>query len=89
MAKTYLIRKTPSGRITVIVKLRKGNVPRCAICGRKLQGLPALHPSKYRRLNLSQKRVSRKYGGYLCHKCLENLLKEKVREKIKILNSNQ
>jgi len=89
MAKKYLIRKTPSGRISIIVKLKRGNVPRCAICGRKLQGLLSLHPSKYRRLNLSQKRVSRKYGGYLCHKCLENLLKEELREKIKILNSNQ
>ena len=89
MAKTYLYRKTPSGRITVIIKLKKGNVPRCAICGRKLQGLPALHPAKYRRLNLSQKRVSRKYGGYICHKCLEKILKEKVREKLKELTINQ
>ncbi|BFI73246.1 50S ribosomal protein L34 [Nanoarchaeota archaeon] len=89
MAKTYLYRKTPSGNITVIVKLKKGNRPRCAICGKELQGLPGLHYAKYRKLNLSQKRVSRKYGGYLCHKCLEKILKEKVREKLKGININQ
>ncbi|MGC9079915.1 MAG: 50S ribosomal protein L34e [Nanopusillaceae archaeon] len=87
MAKTYLYRVTPSGRLTVIVKLKKGNRPRCAICGRELNGLKGLHPSRLRRLNLSQKRVSRKYGGYLCHKCLRELLKNKARERLKELPS--
>ncbi len=79
MALTYLYRITPSGKLTVIKKYKKANIPKCAICKKELQGLKGLHPAKLRRINLSQKRISRKYGGYLCIECLRRLLKEKVR----------
>ncbi|BBL45827.1 50S ribosomal protein L34e [Nanobdella aerobiophila] len=88
MARTYLYRKTPSGNINVIDKIRKGDIPKCAICKRKLQGIKDLHSVRLRRINLSQKRVSRIYGGYLCHRCLKNLLKNIARERLKELSIN-
>jgi large subunit ribosomal protein L34e len=86
MGKRIIKRKTPSGRITIIVKKKKGNPPRCAICKRPLQGVVRAHPSDLARINKTQKRVSRIYGGYLCHKCLERLIKNKVRSAVMLKN---
>jgi len=86
MGKRIIQRKTPSGRITIIVKKKKGKVAKCAICKRPLNGIVRAHPRDLARINKSQKRVSRIYGGYLCHKCLERLLKRKVREALMLKN---
>ncbi|MEM5821337.1 MAG: 50S ribosomal protein L34e [Candidatus Aenigmatarchaeota archaeon] len=81
-----LKRKTPSGKITIIIKKRKGDYVKCAICKRILNGVVKEHPRDLSRINKTQKTVSRIYGGYLCHKCLEKLLKSKIREKIILKN---
>jgi len=86
MGKRFIQRKTPSGRITIIVKKKKGKVSKCATCKRSLNGIVRVHPRDLARINKSQKRVSRIYGGYLCHRCLERLLKSKVREALMLKN---
>ncbi len=86
MGKRIIKRRTPSGRITVLIKKKKGSYTKCAICKRPLNGVVRAHPRDLARINKTQKRVSRIFGGYLCHKCLERLLKEKVRASLMLKN---
>lgn len=50
---------------------KKEGLPVCAECGAVLHGVKNKKKSK---------RPSRKYGGYLCHKCLKEKLVESVRK---------
>jgi len=86
MGKRMIKRKTPSGKLTVIVKKKKGKPMKCAICKRTLNGIVRVHPRDLSRINKSQKRVSRIYGGYLCHRCLERLLKREARKSLMLKN---
>lgn len=54
------------------------NYPKCAVCKKVLHGLP--RANKLKKLNKSQKRVSRIFGGYLCSKCAKEVIKEKARK---------
>ncbi|HIP90427.1 MAG TPA: 50S ribosomal protein L34e [Candidatus Nanopusillus sp.] len=82
MGKRIIIRRTPGGRISMLIKKAKGNPPKCAVCKKPLRGVVRDHPRKLRKYNKTQKRVSRIFGGYLCHSCLEKLLKETIRKEI-------
>jgi len=44
--------------------------------------VPRLRPVELRKLPLSQKRPERMFGGVLCIRCLERLLKKSVREQV-------
>jgi len=71
-----VFRRTPSGR-TVIHYERKRNSPaKCALCKMELNGVKTNKLYKYSK---TEKRPERKYGGYLCHKCLEKVIKLNVR----------
>ena len=80
MGKRILVRRTPGGRISIIVKKAKGDYPKCAICKKPLRGIVRDHPRNLKKYPISQKRVSRIYGGNLCHRCLETLIKRAIRE---------
>lgn len=54
--------------------------PKCAKCGKELHGISL---RRIRELSKSQKRVSRKYGGYLCTNCTREKIKQEVRKKEK------
>jgi len=82
MAKRIIKRKTPSGRITILIKKAKGDYMKCSICKKPLRGIVRDHPRNLRKYPKSQKRVSRIFGGYLCHKCLERVLKESIRKEV-------
>ncbi len=71
--------KLPGGRTTIHYKKEKAGFARCGRCGRQLSGIPRLDPSRIRKLPQSRRRVERIYGGYLCHECLQEMLKEAVR----------
>lgn len=77
-------RRTPGGRITIILKRKKSSPRKCAICKRPLQGLSRDDPWKFGRLNKTQKRISRPYGGYLCHRCLQRLIINEARKSVEI-----
>ncbi len=47
-----------------------------------------MDPWSFGRLNKTQKRVSRPYGGYLCHECLRKLMKERARAEAELLLKN-
>ncbi|UCG37454.1 MAG: 50S ribosomal protein L34e [Candidatus Bathyarchaeota archaeon] len=51
---------------------------RCTSCGGTIPFLPR-SASKIRKLPRSQKRISRSYGGQICHSCLSNSLKQALR----------
>lgn len=72
-------RRTPSGRIVIRFKKKKPKRAKCAICKKPLHGVPRLIPSKIKKLAKTKKRPERAYGGYLCSRCLKEVLKGKVR----------
>jgi large subunit ribosomal protein L34e len=80
MGKVKVKRKTPAGKIKIVEKRKKPKIAKCAICKSPLHGIPRKIPSGMRKLALSEKRPNRPYGGYLCSRCMRELLKEKVRE---------
>ena len=49
---------------------KKGSGPKCGDCKKKLNGIPALRPSEYKRISKRQKNVSRAYGGSRCATCV-------------------
>ena len=59
--------RTPGGRVVTHYKDEKPGYPRCAICGDELRGIPREKP---RKLTRTERRVSRIYGGSVCHRCL-------------------
>ena len=69
-------RRTPGGRLVIHYEKKLGDYPRCAICGKKLHGLP--RAKELRRLNLSRKRVTRMYGGHLCSECARKVTRERI-----------
>ncbi len=72
-------KRTPGGRIVVHLKKKKPKVAKCAICKKPLHGIPRLTPKELKKLPKTKKRPERPYGGYLCSKCLKEILKEKAR----------
>ncbi|ADY01779.1 50S ribosomal protein L34e [Vulcanisaeta moutnovskia 768-28] len=68
--------RTPGGRHVVHYKKRFASKPRCAICGRPLQGVDETRVKARRVAGLT---VSRPYGGYICHRCLALALRTAVR----------
>lgn len=51
---------------------------RCAICGRVLHGIPRM--DEIRKYSKSARRVSRKFGGYLCARCAREIIKKEARK---------
>lgn len=68
--------KLPSSRSTIHYEKRKNGSAVCAICKKPLRGVKNNNGGK---LSKSEKRPERIYGGYICHKCLEYLVKQTTR----------
>jgi large subunit ribosomal protein L34e len=73
-----IYRRTPGGRLVVHYEKRKPNPARCAKCGKPLNGVPRLRPSRLRKLSKTAKRPERPYGGVYCASCLAELLREAI-----------
>ena len=71
---------TPGGRRVVHYERRRPGPARCARCGRPLNGVPRLRPSRLRKLSKTAKRPERPYGGVLCPSCLAELLRKSIIE---------
>lgn len=50
----------------------------CAVTKQPLSGIPRLTNKKFGKLNKSQKKVARPYGGYLSHTALKNKILEEI-----------
>ncbi|NON63481.1 50S ribosomal protein L34e [Acidianus sp. RZ1] len=68
--------RLPSGKTIVHYERKRNGVAHCAICHKPLRAVPTNRVNKYSR---KEKRPERQYGGYLCHKCLEELIKLSMR----------
>ncbi|MCI4435475.1 MAG: 50S ribosomal protein L34e [Ignisphaera sp.] len=74
-------RRTPGGKTVVHYERRKRTPMRCARCGAILFGVPTTDELR-RSLPKSSKRPERMFGGFLCARCLREVLKQVVRESV-------
>ncbi len=72
--------KTPGSRLVIHYLKRKPSAVKCGKCKTALKGIPRERPSGFRNLTLSQKTVSRAYGGNLCSKCSRETIINKFKE---------
>ncbi|MCK4497515.1 MAG: 50S ribosomal protein L34e [Candidatus Aenigmarchaeota archaeon] len=72
-------KRLPGGAFIIHYLKRRPSPARCAVCGKKLHGVPRAKPSIIRRISKSKKAPSRPYGGNLCSSCAREKVKEKVR----------
>ncbi|CEM16581.1 unnamed protein product [Vitrella brassicaformis CCMP3155] len=66
-----IVVKTPGGVNTYHLATKRSARPRCAQanCHIPLAGIPAVRPRELKYMKKRQRRVSRAYGGNLCHIC--------------------
>jgi len=64
--------KTPGGKLALQYVGKLGSLPKCADCGSKLLGIPAIRPKATRTLKQRQRKVARPYGGSRCGKCVRS-----------------
>lgn len=76
-------KKVPGGRLKLHYKRKKPGILRCAVCKKPLRGVPKLEKTKLKKFPKSKRKVSRIYGGNLCHKCLKEKILSNTREKYK------
>lgn len=74
------IRRTPSGKRTIIFRKKKTNKARCPDTGQVLHGTAYGRKRDVRNLSKTQKRPSRYYGGVLSPRALKNRIVEKIHE---------
>ena len=72
--------RTPGSRLVTHYSKRKPSIAKCANCKNELKGIPRERPSVFRNLTLSQKTVSRPFGGNLCSKCSREAIINKYKE---------
>lgn len=57
--------KTPVGRNKISYKAKCPETTKCGDTGKSLMGIPRVSAFGLRKVNMSKKRVNRKYGGQL------------------------
>ncbi len=72
-------RRTPKGRTSVRYVKERPSKAVCARCAAGLGGVPRAVPNELRKMTRSKRRVSRKFGGVLCAKCVREVEKYKTR----------
>ncbi len=82
--KKRIFRRVPSGEVRMAFKEEKKHVPRCAICKVELKGT-----SYSRKLSPSERRPERPFGGYLCHKCAEKVMKYRTWVKTNVVKPSE
>jgi large subunit ribosomal protein L34e len=68
-------KKSPKGRPVKVYKGDKESQRVCALCGAKLHGVPRDKKNKSK----TEKRPERVFGGVLCGKCVQSIVKERAR----------
>ena len=72
--------RTPGNNLVMHFEKRKSSIAKCAKCRSELKGIPRGVSSEIRNLPLSQKTVSRPFGGNLCSKCSREEIISKFKE---------
>ncbi len=70
--------RTPGGNTVTHYRRDTRVRARCGRCGSVLNGVPR-NRRDLRALPKSSKRPNRLFGGVLCHRCLEEILKDSIR----------
>lgn len=79
MAQVFVERRSPGGRTIRISKLKKHAPARCGLCGAALNLTRT--PSEKRKLAKTERRPQRLFGGVLCARCTELIIREATRLK--------
>ncbi|KAL2985089.1 hypothetical protein AAZX31_12G129600 [Glycine max] len=60
-------RQDSCGKLVYQTTKKRANGPKCTVTGKRIQGIPHLRPTEYKRLRLPRNRrtVNRAYGGVL------------------------
>ncbi|CAJ2668970.1 unnamed protein product [Trifolium pratense] len=63
----HRIVKTPGGKLVYQTTKKRASGPKCPVTGKRIQGIPHLRPTEYKRSRLPRNRrtVNRAYGGVL------------------------
>ncbi|MGY0288507.1 MAG: 50S ribosomal protein L34e [Thermoproteota archaeon] len=70
--------RTPGGRTVYHYRKKRYNAAKCAICKKPLNGVANGPRSFLSKLSKSEKRPNRPYGGYLCARCLRELMEKRA-----------
>jgi large subunit ribosomal protein L34e len=62
--------RTPGGVLKAKRMYKTSKGPKCGDCKKSLQGIQHLRPSMYMRNKQRERKVSRCYGGAVCHSCV-------------------
>ncbi|XP_042891897.1 60S ribosomal protein L34-like isoform X2 [Penaeus japonicus] len=62
--------RTPGGRLVYQYVKKRGKRAACGNCKRELAGVVRCRPYELKRMPKHRKKVSRAYGGSLCHTCV-------------------
>lgn len=65
--------------VTVHYRKRKPKLASCGSCKKPLKGVARGRPYKIKKMNKTQRRPKRPYGGVLCSKCMREKIKEQLR----------
>ncbi|XP_070545246.1 large ribosomal subunit protein eL34-like isoform X2 [Ptychodera flava] len=64
------ISKTPGGKLVYLYTKKKGSIPSCGDCKRKLFGIQPARPKQLMSMSQTKKHVTRTYGGSRCGTCV-------------------
>ncbi|XP_077999009.1 large ribosomal subunit protein eL34-like [Glandiceps talaboti] len=64
------ISKTPGGKLVYLYTKKKGAIPSCGDCKRKLFGIKPARPKQLMSMSKTKKHVTRTYGGSRCGTCV-------------------
>ncbi|TXT67299.1 MAG: 50S ribosomal protein L34e [Promethearchaeota archaeon] len=71
--------RTPGNRNTTHYWRKRPSKAHCAVCKRPLQSIPRLRPVEMKKTNITSRRATRPESARYCHKCLQSIIQEKVR----------
>ncbi|MCX6767469.1 MAG: 50S ribosomal protein L34e [Candidatus Micrarchaeota archaeon] len=73
------VRRSPKGKKIIMLKPKKPAHAHCALCGAILGGMPRMGVHGTAKIAKTGKRPQRVFGGVLCGKCTQAIIKEKTR----------
>ncbi len=77
MTKKQKKRRTTSGKLKIVYKKNKPAKKKCVLCSRQLHGVPhGKSTAEISKLSKTQKRPNALFGGILCNKCREKVIRE-------------
>jgi large subunit ribosomal protein L34e len=71
--------RLPGNRSVTHYKKEKIKGAHCVRCGQFFASVPRLTKTQLAKLFPTQRKITRPYGGQLCHNCVRELIKQAVR----------